>query len=123
MTELRGNILIVEDERIAALALTNMLARMGLKVCASVASGEEAVERLAEIDPQLVFMDINLEGEMDGIEAARLIHELRDVPICYVTAYSDEATRHRATATAPVDFLAKPLMEGDVARIVGELTL
>lgn len=103
------NILVVEDERIVALDLCNKLSKQGYNVLGAVPSGEKALEMLANTHPDLILMDIMLEGELDGIETVQRIRERSDVPVAYVTAYTDEATRKRADKTSPQGFLPKPV--------------
>jgi len=101
--------MIVEDEAVAAMATQVMVSRLGHAVCATASSGEEALAALDRTRPSLVLMDIMLGGELDGIETARRIRDRFDIPVCYVSAYTDPETRRRAQDTAPGDFLAKPL--------------
>ncbi|MDI3548938.1 MAG: two-component system, response regulator PdtaR [Methanobacterium sp.] len=90
------NILIVEDEKITAEDIKNSLNSVGYEVPAIVSSGEGAIKAVEEFKPDLVLMDIRLEGEMDGIQAAEQIRSRRGIPIIYLTAYSDEKTVQRA---------------------------
>jgi DNA-binding NtrC family response regulator len=109
MTESR--ILIVEDEGILAKGLEVMLRRGGYALAGTAATGEEAVAMAAEAAPDLVLMDVRLRGEMDGIEAARRIRGERDIPVVYLTAFSDEETVQRAKDTVPHGYLVKPVDE------------
>ncbi|HOI40151.1 MAG TPA: response regulator [Methanobacterium sp.] len=102
-----ANILIVEDERITAEDMKKALNSVGYHVPAIVSSGEEAIKVSEEIQPDLVIMDIKLEGEMDGIEAAEKIRSKFGIPIIYLTAYSDEKTVQRAKITEPSGFILK----------------
>jgi len=102
-------VMIVEDEAIAALATEMMLQRLGYDVCCNVTSGEEALEAIGDARPDLLIMDVRLDGELDGIETAERIRKNQDIPVIYVTAYSDETTRDRANATFPLAYLIKPL--------------
>jgi signal transduction histidine kinase/DNA-binding response OmpR family regulator len=81
---------------------------MGYEVPAMLATGEEAVREAAELRPNLVLMDINLAGQMDGVEAAALIREELLIPVIYLSAFSDDATMKRAKATEPFAYLLKP---------------
>lgn len=101
-------VLIVEDESIPALELKQELESMGCKVIATVRTGQEAIEAATDTRPDVVLMDIKLKGKMDGIEAAQRIQENQDIPIIYLTAYSDEDTTERAKATRLYWFLKKP---------------
>jgi two-component system, response regulator PdtaR len=100
-------ILVVEDERITAEDIRTGLKLAGYHVPVIVSSGEEAVKQAGKIKPDLVLMDIKLEGEMDGIDAACEIRKLYDIPVIYLTAYSDDKTVQRAKLTEPSGFLVK----------------
>jgi two-component system, response regulator PdtaR len=102
-----ANILIVEDERITAEDIKKALKSVGFEVPAIVSSGEESIKVSEELQPDLVLMDIKLEGEMDGIEAAEKIRSKLGIPIIYLTAYSDEKTVQRAKITEPSGFILK----------------
>ncbi|MBF0529622.1 MAG: PAS domain S-box protein [Deltaproteobacteria bacterium] len=101
-------ILIVEDEAVFALLLKNMLESFGYTVCDTVCSGEEAVDRAESIQPDLIIMDVFLNGRMDGIEAAERIHSSNHVPILFSTQYDDEEIIERAKLSDPVGYLLKP---------------
>ncbi|RZN37721.1 MAG: response regulator [Methanophagales archaeon ANME-1-THS] len=107
-------ILVVEDERIVATGIRNMLGTLGYRVPAVAASGEEAIKKAAEIQPDLVLMDIVLQGDMDGIQAAEHIRARFNIPVVYLTAYADEATVRRAKMTAPYGYLLKPFNEREL---------
>jgi two-component system, response regulator PdtaR len=102
-----AKILVVEDERITAEDIKAGLEFDGYQVPVICSSGEDAVQKAGKIQPDLVLMDIRLEGEMDGIEAACEIRRLYDIPVIYLTAYSDEKTVERAKKTEPSGFLVK----------------
>ncbi|MBD2744640.1 ATP-binding protein [Coleofasciculus sp. FACHB-1120] len=110
----KEKILVVEDERIVAKDIVKSLQRLGYKVGASVASGEEALQKVAEIQPDLVLMDIMLKGKLDGIETTEKIHENFDIPVVYLTAYADEKTLERAKITEPFGYIIKPFDERDL---------
>lgn len=102
-------VLLVEDEKIIALYYKKILDSMGIQVVVAH-SGEDALALLdAQSVPDLLLMDINLEGGMDGIEACSRIKMRFDVPVVYVTAYSDPDTRARAEKTGPSAYLVKPV--------------
>ncbi|NYB52052.1 MAG: response regulator [Methanobacteriaceae archaeon] len=100
-------IMIVEDERITAEDIKKALNSVGFEVPAIVSSGEAAIKAAEELKPDLVLMDIKLEGEMDGIQAAEKIRSKLGIPIIYLTAYSDEKTVQRAKVTEPSGFILK----------------
>jgi CheY-like chemotaxis protein len=85
---MKARILIVEDESIVQLDLQQQLERMGYGVVGVASRGEEAVAKAAELNPDLVIMDVRLDGPMDGIEAARRIRAAQGTPVIYVTAYA-----------------------------------
>jgi PAS domain S-box-containing protein len=100
-------VLVVEDESIVALEIQERL--MGFGYIAIIASsGEEAIKTAGKFHPDIVLMDIMLKGGMDGIEAAGHIRKLMDIPIIYLSAYSDENTLNRAKNTRPYGYLIKP---------------
>jgi len=113
-----ARIMIVEDEAITAMATGAMLKRLGHVVSASVSSGEAALEAFRKRRPDLILMDIRLDGRLDGIETAKLLHQADDVPVIFVTAYIDDQTRRRAAETGPLAFVAKPLDEIDLGRLL-----
>jgi len=102
-------ILIVEDESVMALMLEESLSRIGYRVVGISFSGEDAVRLAAETLPDVVIMDINLKGEMDGIAAAEVILSSMDIPVIYLTAYTDAATIQRAAGTDSHSYLVKPI--------------
>ncbi|MCO5167967.1 MAG: ATP-binding protein [Planctomycetes bacterium] len=107
-------VFIVEDQRLIAADLASTLRRLGYEVVGSAASGEEAVEGAVRTRPELVLMDIRLEGPMDGIEAAGELRRRLDVPIVYLTAYADEETILRAKLTGPFGYVVKPFNEREL---------
>lgn len=112
MTE--KQILVVEDEAITAMDIQRRLKSLGYQVPVIVCSGEEAIEKAKENKPDLVLMDINLYGGMNGIEAASKIHSFSDIPIIYLTAYSDNETLQRAKITEPFAYMIKPFKDRDL---------
>jgi len=115
-------VLVVEDESIIALATTANLKRMGCEVVATAATGQQAVDFAVRKRPDVVLMDIMLEGSMDGIEAATRIRERHpDMPIIYCTAYTDVGTRVLAARTNPKAFMGKPLDYGALKDLIDDL--
>ncbi len=107
-------ILIVEDERIVARDIEKRLKKLGYQVVASVASGEEALRQARLTLPDLVLMDIQLKGQLDGIQTAEHIHNDLDIPIIFLTAYADDETLQRAKVTEPFGYIVKPFDERDL---------
>ncbi len=106
--------MVVEDERIVGLHLELMLKSFGYDVVANVANGEQALQTIEATLPDLVLMDINIEGEIDGIDTAARIPTSHQIPVVYLTSYSDEATLERARATKPYGYLLKPFSEREL---------
>ncbi len=109
-----SRILIVEDEGIIAKDIQNTLNRSGYSVIGIASSGEEAIKKAMEIHPDIVLMDIVLEGAMDGVEAAEYIRDYFDIPVVYLTAYSDDTTLQRAKITEPFGYILKPFQEKEL---------
>ena len=109
-----ARILIVEDEAIVAMDIRHRLEKLGYVPVQSVASGEEAVEAAAELDPDLILMDIQLSGAMDGIEAAGFIRERSGTPVIFLTAYSDHASIERAKVADAFGYVLKPFEEREL---------
>jgi len=108
------SILVVEDERIIAINLKEHLESFGYHVCAIATSGENAVERATTLCPDLVLMDICLQGDMDGIEAAQVIWERLSIPVIYVTGHSDLSTLERVKVSSPFGYILKPIKEREL---------
>ncbi|MCZ0899319.1 diguanylate cyclase, partial [Microcoleus sp. HI-ES] len=104
-------ILIVEDESIIAEDISDSLISLGYRITGMVYSGEEAIESAAKLRPDLVLMDVNLQGEIDGITAAEEIRLRFQIPVVYLTAYADETTLRRVNSTKPFGYIVKPFEE------------
>lgn len=102
------NLMLVEDERIVAFDLKRQLQGFGYRVGSVIASGEDALRQVACESPDLVLMDIHLEGRMDGIEAASEIRARYQIPVVFLTAYAEDDTLRRALESRPFGYLVKP---------------
>ncbi len=109
-----ARIIVVEDEAIVALNLRQQLRKLGYDVVATVASGEVALRVIAETWPDLILMDINLQGDLDGIETTARIPEAVRPPVIYLTAHAEDATLERARLTKPYGYLMKPTFEQEL---------
>ncbi len=107
----KAKILVVEDENIVGADLKQTLIKLNYQVVDIVRSGEEAINMALEKKPDLILMDIMLNGNITGIEAAKTIKEEIDVPVIYLTAYTDEKTLQNATLTDPFGYVLKPFDE------------
>lgn len=106
-----ARILIVEDNAIISRHIQAILKNNSYQVCSIVASGEEAIQKATDLKPELILMDIQLEGSMDGIESAQIIQSTFSVPIIYLTAFADSITLQRAKITDPFGYVLKPFEE------------
>lgn len=113
-TEKPARIVIVEDERIVALDIRAHLNRFGYEVVAVYASGEAILENIEADAPDLVLMDIQLQGRLDGVETAERVHKTYDIPVILLTAYADDATIERAKLTQPFAYIIKPFEEREL---------
>lgn len=113
-----AKLLIVEDEEIVAFDIESTLKALGYAVPAIASSGEEAIAYAAEIQPDLVLMDIMLKGSMDGIEAANEIRSHFQIPVVYLTAYADLNTLERAKISEPFGYLLKPFEEKELQTVI-----
>lgn len=117
-----ARIMIVEDEQIVAKDIQSSLRNLGYLVVAIARRGEEVVLKAAEFSPNLVLMDIRLRGEISGLDAALELQKSFNIPIVYLTAYSDKKTLDKAKLSKPYGFIIKPFAEHDLYTAV-ELAL
>jgi PAS domain S-box-containing protein len=109
-----SRILVVEDESIVAFNLQQRLSQLGYDVPAIAVSGDECMEMFSKTQPDLVLMDIHIQGDMDGIEVASRLRETHSAPVIYLTAYSEDSTLERARQTRPYGYLLKPFSEREL---------
>jgi len=107
-------VLLVEDEAITALAMNMALENMGYATCEPVATGRKALEQLPLVKPDVILMDINLTGDMDGIETAHRVRALGPTPIIFISGYSSNELLERAEAIDPVAIFVKPVRPQDL---------
>ena len=107
-------ILIVEDDEIISNLISVILEKKGYAVAGKVTSGEDAIMRAAELQPDLVLMDISLSGAFDGITAAQYIYTIFRIPVIFLTGQCDDAILARAKATEPYGFLLKPFTSNEI---------
>lgn len=112
-------VLIVEDEMILSLLIEKMVQSLGHKVIGKVTTGEEAVELAAEYKPDLILMDIRLQGEMDGIEAMTKIKKRANIPVIYITGNTDKMYRNKINESDYLAFLTKPISINELSRSFG----
>jgi len=118
----KTKILIVEDEMIIAANISLQLTSLGYEVTAIISRAEEALLHMEQQQPDILLLDINLKGAIDGIEMAQLMQKSYNIPIIYLTANADEAHFNRAKSTNPYAFISKPFKKLDLERAI-ELTI
>jgi DNA-binding LytR/AlgR family response regulator len=111
---MKEKLLIVEDEFSIAMDMKMRLEKMGYAVMEICVSYEEALLSLAEEKPSLVLMDINLNKDKNGIDVAEKVHKTFDLPVVFVTAFSDRATFEKAMSTRPFGYVVKPFKDTDL---------
>lgn len=112
---MQQRVYLVEDEPIIASGIVRKLEQLGYVVAGQSSSGEAAVRFVDSNPPDLVLMDIKLEGRMDGVEAAAEIRKRHDIPIVFLTAFADEATLQRATQQEPFGYIVKPFTDRELS--------
>src|SRR3984893_17464889 len=113
-----ARILVVEDDRVVARDIAQQMSRAGHTVVGITARGEDALPLAADTVPDLILMDVRLEGELDGIDTARLLRENFNLPVVFLTAYADEETVRRATVTEPFGYVLKPFDDMQLRTVV-----
>ncbi len=107
---MKKKVLIVEDEMIIALMLEQMVSKLGYEIVGKVSTGEMAVEQSVACRPDIILMDIRLQGEIDGIEAVTKIQEsMNTSTVIYITGNTDKKHKERIKKTKYLDFLVKPV--------------
>ncbi len=114
----KKKLMIVEDEMITAMSLRHELMHLGYEVTEIIATGDEAVKKAFVDMPSTILMDINLIGEMDGIQAIQKIHEQMPIPVIYMTGYSTKEIKDRALKTGPLAYLEKPVSIQHIRKIL-----
>ncbi|HET6485037.1 MAG TPA: SpoIIE family protein phosphatase [Spirochaetia bacterium] len=114
----KSRIMVVEDEGVVALQIKEALTNLGYEVAAVAMTGDEAVSKFQETEPDLVLMDVRLRGGVSGIEAAKRIRTRLDVPVVYLTAYADDETLHQAQLTEPYAYVLKPFDEKSLHAVI-----
>jgi CheY-like chemotaxis protein len=104
----------VEDDMLLSLVQGRIITRLGYEVVAKVVTGEDAIQKIKVLDPDVVIMDINLKGEIDGIEAMSRVRSFSDVPVIFLSGNSDKQTVEQAKKTGHAHFLLKPVSTGDL---------
>jgi len=114
-------ILVVEDEMLIGAKISMLLTNLGYEVTGILPRGEDALVQVEENKPDIIVLDINLKGKIDGIETAAILQR-KNIPVIYLTANADDATFNRAKLTRPTAFISKPFKQLDLQRAI-ELTI
>ena len=107
-------IMVVEDEIVTAHAIKDCLSAAGYQVVGIFTTAREAAQAASNFEPDLVLMDIKLQGEGDGVTAAHAIHTQADIPVIYLTAHSDDQPVKRALHSKPYGYVLKPFREEEL---------
>jgi CheY-like chemotaxis protein len=119
----KSRILIVEDEILEAVELKNELEGMGHTVIDIVDSGERAIELAAELRPNVVLMDIKLQGEMNGFEAAEIIQQRFNIPTVYITAYAETEVSEQVKGKTSFMYLQKPFILNEIKATIDDILM
>lgn len=111
-------ILIVEDEMIIGANISLQLTTLGYEVSGIIPRGEEALIHIRQNKPDIILMDIQLKGNLDGVQTIQLMQKEFDIPVIYLTANSDDANFNRAKATNPYAFISKPFKKLDLKHAI-----
>ena len=112
-------ILIVEDDGLIALYLTDLLEKAGYRIVGTVSSGEMVFQLLENYPkPDLILMDIGIAGSLDGIETAQQVRQRFSVPVIFVTAYTSENTIERIREIAPEGYIGKPFLDNEILALI-----
>ena len=114
----KKKVIIVEDDLILNLLYESYLERLGFQTEGELVYGKTAIETAKKIDPDLIVMDISLEGDVDGIDAMLKIREFSDVPVIYITGNSDSYHVERAGKTNYLEYLTKPIEFDDLKQAI-----
>lgn len=114
-------ILIVEDEVLFAMDLGQRLKDEGYELCEPALRGKEAIKIAEEERPDLVLMDVNLRGEVSGIDAAGEIRSRFGIPVIFLTGYSDENTKRAAMLVEPIGYVTKPLNIDELLALINSI--
>lgn len=115
---IKGTVVIVEDDRLLSFVEGRILEMLGYRVLAKAVSGEEAIEKIEEHQPDVVVMDVSLKGDIDGIEAVNRIRSFTNVPVIYISGNADKQHIARAKKTGYIDYLIKPISSNDMVEVM-----
>jgi DNA-binding response OmpR family regulator len=117
----KARIVVAEDEPIIAMDLKDRLEKAGHQVMCTVRTGEDAIRKAIELQPDMMLMDIGLEGNIDGIAAMKKIRERDSIPVVFLTAFTDVLTPEMARTTGASGLIVKPLVPGELESTIDRL--
>jgi CheY-like chemotaxis protein len=109
-----GKILVVEDEVVIALRLEQMLTKVGYHVIGVSYSGEDALEKIRNLRPEIILMDIILPGKLDGIAVAEIVKSELNIPVIFLTAFSGDNILERSKKAEPFGYISKPFQDHEI---------
>ncbi len=118
----QSRIFFVEDDEILARVIEWRLTKLGHSVCGSSNNGEEAIEKIQQLTPDLVLLDIQLQGDMDGINIGEFLASKTKIPFIYLTSHTEENFLKRAKKTGPKGYIKKPF-DDEGLRVAIELAI
>lgn len=109
-----SKILVVEDDIVSSMDLRKRLKRLGYNVCGTLTKGEDVITQFESLSPDIILMDIQLEGEIDGIDTALKLQESYDIPVIFLTSIVDDSTFERAKISQPFGYIIKPTLDREL---------
>lgn len=119
----RGKVLIVEDDHLQSYLLKMLLLNEGFEVSGNAFSGKEAISMAKEYKPEIILMDIKLNGEIDGIEAASIIQEFLHFSLIYLSGYTFDSFKKKLSGTDYHSFLAKPISHTEMIKTLNSISI
>lgn len=119
----RGKVLVVEDDHLQSYILEIFLVNQGYEVSGTAFSGDEAISKAREFKPDIILMDINLNGEMDGIDAASKIQGFLKFTLIYISGYSFDRYKNKLSGTDYNAFLEKPISHREMIEILDSISI
>jgi len=114
----KNRIMIIEDEVLIGMALRAELRHLGYDICQIYASGEEALANIGREKPDIILLDMSLEGELSGLETGRRIKDAFQTPLIFLTGYPDNKLMHEAQTLEPIGYFVKPVRIGDLQKTI-----
>ncbi len=114
MKKSKGSVIIVEDDMLLSLVQGRIVEKLGYTLLAKVSNGRDAIEKMQELNPDIMMMDISIKGDLDGVETAHKIREISDVPVIFLSGSADQEQVSRATSLENSEYIVKPIQADDL---------